>query len=115
MGGKGRGVFSDFRLGRVRCRVILGESEANIFTVPIPSKRVGWKPAGREEGELVDIRGHCGTDLWNYVYNTTSRQEDIGRRICAECKWIITTFTLARYVPYFHQRRAFPIRLLAPL
>jgi ribosomal protein S14 len=57
MGGKGRGVFSDFRLGRVR---ILGreevESIADNTIVPIPHERACWKPPRCEEGKLVD--GH---------------------------------------------------------
>lgn len=57
MGGKGRGVFSDFRLGRVCCHRKGREAEADAFIVPVQDKRAGWKPAWCEEGKLVSAGG----------------------------------------------------------
>lgn len=54
MGGKGRGVFSDFRLGRVsRSQILPHINQTDTETVPIPNKRARREVAGREEGELV--------------------------------------------------------------
>jgi hypothetical protein len=54
MGGKGRGVFSDFRLGRVRDLDTLGELvETDMSAVPIPNQCAGWELAGCAEGQLV--------------------------------------------------------------
>jgi hypothetical protein len=56
MGGKGRGVFSDFRLGRVRDRLYCFKDVPDRIAVPIPNKRAGWQLARCEEGELVKRR-----------------------------------------------------------
>jgi hypothetical protein len=54
MGGKGRGVFSDFRLGRVRSpQFTRGVYNADIAAVPIPNERARRQPARCEEGKLV--------------------------------------------------------------
>jgi hypothetical protein len=64
MGGKGRGIFSDFRLGRVRINeVIIWDQALTIFAVPVPSERACWKLARREEGKLVDECGCRGCDM----------------------------------------------------
>jgi hypothetical protein len=55
MGGKGRGVFSDFRMGRVWDDMFFEKYGADHLTVPIPSKRPRWKPTGCEESKLVDL------------------------------------------------------------
>jgi hypothetical protein len=60
MGGKGRGVFSDFRLGRVRTSYFTRDvCNTDTAAVPIPNERARWQPAGCEEGKLVraDTRG----------------------------------------------------------
>jgi hypothetical protein len=60
MGGKGRGVFSDFRLGRVRSSYFTGVVyNADTAAVPVPNERARRQPAWREEGQLVrgDTRG----------------------------------------------------------
>ena len=67
MGGKGRGVFSDFRMGRVCFSHSPWHVElANMETVPIPCERACWKLAGREEGKLVEAwRGNnCETCVY---------------------------------------------------
>ncbi|RYF41241.1 MAG: hypothetical protein EOO38_20930 [Cytophagaceae bacterium] len=53
MGGKGRGVFSDFRLGRVRSTTRLRRIVANTVAVPIPNKCARWESAWCKEGKLV--------------------------------------------------------------
>jgi small subunit ribosomal protein S14 len=54
MGGKGRGVFSDFRMGRVRITPCISISTStDLTTVPIPVERACWKSAWRKEGKLV--------------------------------------------------------------
>lgn len=72
MGGKGRGVFSDFRLGRVcRCELEL-VSEADSVVVPISNKRARWEPTWSEQGKLVkgqDRRRSCETCVY-YKANT---------------------------------------------
>jgi hypothetical protein len=55
MGGKGRGVFSDFRLGRVGTLIHTGAQGTDFVTVPIPNQRARWKSAGCKEGQLVDV------------------------------------------------------------
>ena len=81
MGGKGRGVFSDFRLGRVRISDFKIQTQTlTIFTVPVPSERACWKPAGCEEGKLVDA---CWRGIVIYVYTTTGHK-CIGRRFICE-------------------------------
>jgi ribosomal protein S14 len=56
MGGKGRGVFSDFRMGRVCFAHSPGHVRlANAETVPIPRECPCWKLARSEEGKLVDV------------------------------------------------------------
>jgi ribosomal protein S14 len=82
MGGKGRGVFSDFRLGRVRITGAEGRNTTlTKFTVPVPSERACRKSAGCEEGKLVDA-----SERWVviYVYTTTGRHNCIGRRFICE-------------------------------
>jgi hypothetical protein len=87
MGGKGRGVFSDFRLGRV-CGPDTNREElhTNYALVPIPSQRARWKPAGCEEGQLVEREhwiGGCGLSVY---YIETAYH--IGRRSSLECNTI---------------------------
>ena len=73
MGGKGRGVFSDFRLGRVCCNRNKEESEANVFVVPVQDKRACWKPAWREEGKLVRMDGlEAICEIPVYYFRATS-------------------------------------------
>lgn len=83
MGGKGRGVFSDFRLGRVRRQKHHGsETEANAVPVPIPNQRACRESAGSEEGELVDRL--CGGSV-EHVYIITRQYPSIGRRFSPGC------------------------------
>jgi hypothetical protein len=66
MGGKGRGVFSDFRLGRVRGRTCNEKyPRSNFVTVSVQDQCVGRQSAWREEGQLVDLSGFME---WNCVY-----------------------------------------------
>jgi len=78
MGGKGRGVFSDFRLGRV-CTVISDWQDPSLIisTVPVPHERACWKSPRCEEGKLVSGRRRKSVI---YVYTTTRRHKCIGRR-----------------------------------
>lgn len=55
MGGKGRGVFSDFRMGRVCHGILFGRRRADDPIVSISRKRSRGEPAGREEGKLVAV------------------------------------------------------------
>lgn len=58
MGGRGRGVFSDFRLGRVRSpRQYKMTNVTYMATVPIQDKRASGQPTWCKEGELVDMGG----------------------------------------------------------
>lgn len=77
MGGKGRGIFSDFRLGRVRVKdVNLGDQALTVCAVPVPSERACWKLARREEGKLVNNCGCEGCDICVHYKGHNS----IGRR-----------------------------------
>jgi hypothetical protein len=60
MGGKGRGVFSDFRLGRVGPSTDMSRHRTDTVAVPISNQRPRWKPPGCTEGELVDLRWEEG-------------------------------------------------------
>jgi hypothetical protein len=83
MGGKGRGVFSDFRLGRVCSFVDSGARLiADVFTVSIQDKCARWKLARREEGELVEWI--CSSV--EYVY-TMAYESGIGWRCNKNCTW----------------------------
>lgn len=86
MGGKGRGVFSDFRLGRV-CPIAPDEQiKAKLLAVPIQSERPCWKPARREEGELVDTDGLSG-GCWTMCI--ILRHEDMALGgVQLSCIWI---------------------------
>jgi small subunit ribosomal protein S14 len=53
MGGKGRGVFSDFRLGRVRSIRGWTWIVANTLVVSISNQCARWEPAWCKESELV--------------------------------------------------------------
>lgn len=55
MGGKGRGVFSDFRMGRVCHGILFGRRRADDPIVSISRKRSRGKPTGREESKLVGV------------------------------------------------------------
>jgi ribosomal protein S14 len=63
MGGKGRGVFSDFRLGRVCLAAIHAGNHRLKTLVPIPNQRARGKSAGCEEGKLVEEAGWNGCIL----------------------------------------------------
>lgn len=82
MGGKGRGVFSDFRLGRVRDQDAesLGTSTDN-FTVSIPYECARWKIARCEEGKLVEGRERKAVI---YVYTTTGDTIALGGVLLAK-------------------------------
>jgi ribosomal protein S14 len=72
MGGKGRGVFSDFRMGRVCFSHSSRHVKlANVGTVSIPCQRAGWKPAGREEGKLVDKGRGNNCEICVYYHGAT--------------------------------------------
>jgi hypothetical protein len=86
MGGKGRGIFSDFRLGRVRSRQHSGGFyNADSAAVPIPTQRACRKLAWCEEGKLVR-KGTWMAFLY-YLYIMT-RRHLIGRRFCTECNTV---------------------------
>jgi hypothetical protein len=84
MGGKGRGVLSDFRLGRV-CfsHALYRIINTDIFAVPIPNQRARWKSAGCKEGELVKRRQFGGLCVLSVYY--CKAKHLIGRRSCMEC------------------------------
>ncbi len=66
-GGRGRGILSDFRLGRV---CVFGSEpyvQANFIVVPISNECACRKPAWCEEGKLVvksNTRGWCGQSVY---------------------------------------------------
>jgi len=80
MGGKGRGVFSDFRLGRVCAGLYCFKESSDTIAVPIPYKRAGWQLAGCEEGELVKRR-QIGVFAISSVYYCKATRL-LGRRLC---------------------------------
>lgn len=59
MGGKGRGVLSDFRMGRVRRYYGLHVTPDTLLitvpAVPIPNERIGRKYTRSKEGQLVTM------------------------------------------------------------
>ena len=64
MGGKGRGVFSDFRMGRVRICALLEEgTHADLMLVPISIKCARRKSTRCKEGKLVVGMGTRGWRL----------------------------------------------------
>jgi hypothetical protein len=90
MGGKGRGVFSDFRLGRVCPAHIHGfGSGADVSAVSIPNKCARWKPAGCQEGKLVKRR-QTGVSRILCVYYCEAKHR-IGRRLYVEHDMISIT------------------------
>ena len=46
---------------------IFQRHETKYLTVPIPSQRARWKPAGRQESKLVDL---FAATFLEHVYNT---------------------------------------------
>jgi hypothetical protein len=76
MGGKGRGVFSDFRMGRVGTSDYVEVRDTNLIIVSIPNQRARWKPAGCEEGQLVDLRWEEGAE--EQLYNTARQNLALG-------------------------------------
>jgi ribosomal protein S14 len=59
MGGKGRGVFSDFRLGRVRHMNIWSNCGVNTAAVSISSQCPSWDHTRSKKGELVKRGTYC--------------------------------------------------------
>jgi hypothetical protein len=90
MGGKGRGVFSDFRLGRVGTPSHIELYGTDSITVPIPNQCARWKPAGCKEGQLVDLYWDEDRELCIIL---RGEESGIGRRTCVKNRWIIMTFT----------------------
>jgi hypothetical protein len=84
MGGKGRGVFSDFRLGRVCIlHVHKMHRRADELAVPIPNQCARWKSAGCKEGQLVKRRRLGG--LCVLFVDHCKATHLIGRRLYMEC------------------------------
>jgi ribosomal protein S14 len=87
MGGKGRGVFSDFRLGRVCIAHVFGcEYNTDLAAVSIPNKRARGKSARSEEGKLVKRRQTCVFCVLSVYY--CKKTHLIGRRLHMECNMI---------------------------
>jgi ribosomal protein S14 len=112
MGGKGRGVFSDFRLGRVCDTRLRARSDANQVIVPIPNQRARWISTGCEEGKLVTRRhddGGCGMCVY---YG-----EKIAGHWAALIVWHVSGIeqdNLASTATFVDQR-SFHLSLLSPL
>jgi hypothetical protein len=115
MGGKGRGVFSDFRLGRVGPFIPTEEHATDTDSVPIPNQRSRWKPSGCTEGQLVTLRWEEG-DM-EHLYYTTRRISGIGRRTSSRILKDHDTFTFHLWIKVWLAvtRRFCPYRLLLPL
>lgn len=81
MGGRGRGILSDFRLGRVRPPRLVRWANAYCMPVPIPSQRARRKPARSEEGQLVGGGGkqtlERGRTCTKRVYTIQNKQHRV--------------------------------------
>ena len=112
MGGKGRGVFSDFRLGRVCTMYAHSSTGTDTAAVPIPHQRARRKPARRKEGELVKRRQDDG--IWGTcVYYCKDTHWHWAALSCGLYNEMIISPSAPKMA--FLIRRSFLVSLLSPL